>query len=90
MKVKPLGSKVLVKRLRMGAMSDGGIVIPETARKKRASEGEVVLIGPLVAGLEPGQRVVFERYGGIEFELEGEAHLFLEHDELEAVEAMAA
>lgn len=90
MKVKPLGSKVLLKRVRLDAQSAGGVIIPETARKKRPSEGIVVLAGPDVDDLAPDSRVFFERYAGTELELDGEPHLLVEYDEIDGVMDEAA
>ncbi len=85
MSVRPLGSKVFVRRVRLDAASAGGIVIPETARKKRPNEGEVVAIGDQVEGIEIGQRVFFERYAGDEIGIDGVPHLKLEFGEIIAV-----
>ena len=42
--IKPLGQRVLVKRLEADAISAGGIVLPDTAKEK-PQEAEVLSLG---------------------------------------------
>lgn len=42
--IQPLGNRVLVKRAKM-KVSQGGILLPETAQKK-PTQGEVIAVGP--------------------------------------------
>ena len=42
--IKPLGQRVLVKRLEADAVSAGGIVLPDTAKEK-PQEAEVISLG---------------------------------------------
>jgi co-chaperonin GroES (HSP10) len=45
MSFRPLGDRVLVKRVEEEAKTKGGIIIPDTAKEK-PQEGEVVAVGP--------------------------------------------
>ena len=45
MKFRPLGDRVLVKRVEEETKTKGGIIIPDTAKEK-PQEGEVVAVGP--------------------------------------------
>ena len=45
MAVKPLGDKILVKRLEAEDVTKGGIVLPESAKEK-PKEGRVQEVGP--------------------------------------------
>ena len=45
MKIRPLGDRVLVKRLESEKLSKGGIIIPDSAKEKPL-EGMVVSAGP--------------------------------------------
>lgn len=74
----PLGAHVHVRVVDPQAVSRGGIVIPDTA-KKRPLEGVVIKVGPgwrdqngrrHSLGLEPGERVMFTKYGPTELETE--------------------
>lgn len=45
MKLKPLGDRILVKRIEQDEQKKGGIIIPDTAKEKPI-EGEVIAVGP--------------------------------------------
>ena len=45
MAFRPLGDRVLVKRVEEESKTKGGIIIPDTAKEK-PQEGEVVAVGP--------------------------------------------
>ena len=44
MKFKPLHDRVAVRRIEADTKSDGGIIIPDTAKEK-PMEGEVIAVG---------------------------------------------
>jgi chaperonin GroES len=78
-KLKPLGDKVIVKRVEAEAKSRGGIVLPDTAKEK-PQRGKVVSIGPgklLDSGsrgqlsVSVGDEVIYGKYSGTEIELDG-------------------
>jgi chaperonin GroES len=83
MTFKPIGDRVLVRRLESESTTSGGLVIPEQARRK-LNRGELLAVGDEVEAveLEPGVEVVFGPYTGDEITLEGEALLVLRADEL--------
>jgi len=92
-KIKPIGDKILVKRLQAEEKTKGGIVLPEAAKEK-PKEGRVVALGEGRL-LESGQRVpftvkekdrvIFSSYAGSEIKEEGEEYLILSEDEILAV-----
>lgn len=61
----PLFDKILIKRPEEFSETDGGIIIPETAREK-AMNGEVISTGPDVKQVNPGQTIMFAKYAGID------------------------
>ena len=90
MKVRPLHDRILVKRLEEEAKTNGGIIIPDTAKEKPV-EGEVLAVGsgkvtdkgevrPLA--VKKGDRVLFGKYSGAEIKIEGGEHLILREDEV--------
>jgi chaperonin GroES len=90
MKIRPLHDRVIVKRVEEEKKSAGGIVIPDTAAEK-PSQGEVVHVGPgktddsgkLVAiGVSVGDRVLFGKYSGQEFKLDGQDYLHMREDDI--------
>ncbi len=89
-KIRPLGDRVVVKALSRESVTKTGIVLPDTAQEK-PQEGEVLAVGPgkvLDNGkrTEPevsvGQKVLFAKYAGTEFKLDGEEYLILRESDI--------
>ena len=90
MKIRPLHDRVIVKRIEEEKKSAGGIVIPDTAAEK-PSQGEVVYAGPgklddngkmVSMGVKVGDRVLFGKYSGQEFKLDGQDLLHMREDDI--------
>jgi chaperonin GroES len=90
MKLRPLHDRLIVKRLEEERKTSGGIVIPDTAAEK-PSTGEVIAAGPgktdehgkLVAmGVKVGDKILFGKYSGQEFKLEGQDLLHMREDDV--------
>ena len=90
MKLRPLHDRVIVKRLEEERTTAGGIVIPDTAAEK-PSMGEVIAVGPgktddngkLVAiGVKAGDKILFGKYSGQEFKMEGTDYLHMREDDI--------
>ena len=93
MAVKPLGDKILVKRLEAQEITKGGIVLPDSAKEK-PKEGRVVEVGPgkvLDDGsrgsmqIKKGDRILFTSYAGTEIKVDGEEFLIMSEDDVLAV-----
>jgi chaperonin GroES len=94
-KLKPLGSRVVIKALDREEVTKSGILIPDTAKEK-PQEGKVLAVGPgdrdengkrIPVELKEGDKVLFQKYAGTEFKLEGEELLILsEKDVLALIE----
>jgi len=92
-KVKPLGDRVLVKRIEAEEKTAGGIVLPDTAKEK-PKEGEIVAVGEgkmLESGkrsemqVKVGNRVLFSSYAGTDVTIDGEEYLILREDDILAI-----
>jgi chaperonin GroES len=90
MKIKPLGDRILLKRIEEEQKSKGGIVIPDSAKEK-PQEGKVVAVGKgrmledgklVPLEVKKGDRVLFGKYSGTEVKLEGEEHLIVREDDI--------
>ena len=91
--IKPLGDRVVVKRIEEEPKTKGGIVLPDTAKEK-PQKGKVIAVGTGRV-LENGQRVPLEvkegdivgfaKYGGTEIEIDGEEYVILSERDLLAV-----
>jgi len=91
--LKPLGDRVVIKALEREEVTKSGIYLPDTAKEK-PQEGRVEAVGPgriLDNGerskmeLKEGDRVLFAKYAGTEFKLEGEDLLILRESDILAV-----
>lgn len=92
-KIRPVGDRVVVKPAQKEEVTKSGIVIPDTAKEK-PQEGTIIAVGsgrlldngdraPL--DLSTGDRVLFAKYGGTEFKLDGEEYLVLKENDILAV-----
>ena len=90
MKVKPLGDRVLIKRVDPEEEVKGGIIIPDTAKEK-PMEGKVVAVGQgktddngkrVPMEVKKGDRVLIGKYAGTEFKLNDVEHVIVREDEI--------
>jgi len=93
MKIKPLGEKVLVKRLEAEEVTAGGIVLPDTAKEK-PKEGKIIAVGrgrQLKDGkyapfsVKVGDKVLFSSYAGTEVKINGEEYLVMNEEDILAI-----
>lgn len=93
LKLKPLGDKVIIKRLEAEERTKGGIILPETAKEK-PRRGKVVSVGegkltdkgeraPMF--LKEGDEVIFTSYAGSEVKIDTEEYLIMAESEVLAV-----
>ncbi len=90
MKVKPLGDRVLIKRVEPEETRKGGIIIPDTAKEK-PMEGKVMAVGAgktdengkrIAMDVKKGDRVLIGKYAGTEFKLDDDDHVIVREDEI--------
>ena len=90
MKIRPLGDRILLKRIEEEQKSKGGILIPDTAREKpqerkvvAVGQGRMLEDGKLVPlEVKKGDRVLFGKYSGSEVKVVGEEHLIVREDDI--------
>ena len=93
-KLKPLGSRVVVKPLEREEMTKSGILLPDTSKEK-PQEGKVLSVGPgdrhpdtgerIPVELKVGERILFQKYAGTEFKLDDVELLILAEKDVLAV-----
>jgi len=92
-KIRPLGDKVVVKRVEAEQKTAGGIVLPDTAKEK-PKRGIIQAVGDgrlLETGkrsklqVAKGDEVLFSSYSGTEIKVDGEEMLILDESEILAV-----
>lgn len=91
--VRPLGDKVLVKRIEAEAVTSGGIVLPDSAKEK-PKRGRVQAIGDgklLNTGeraklqVKTGDEVLFTSYAGTEVKINGDEFIIMGEEDILAV-----
>jgi chaperonin GroES len=90
MNLRPLNDRIIVRRLEEERKTAGGIVIPDTAAEK-PSMGEVIAAGPgktdehgklIAMGVKTGDKILFGKYSGQEFKLDGKDLLHMREDDV--------
>ena len=91
MKFRPLGDRVVVRRVKEDTKTAGGIIIPETAQEK-PQEGEIVSAGPGAIDEKTGKRtplevkagdvVLFGKWSGTEVKIDGEELLIMKESDI--------
>ncbi|HKK79754.1 MAG: co-chaperone GroES [Bacteroidetes bacterium] len=83
--MKPINDRVVVKPAAAEEKTQGGIIIPDTAKEK-PQRGEVVAVGPGKDGNEltvsVGDTVLYGKYSGQELQYRGEDYLIMREDDI--------
>ncbi|MBE3572601.1 MAG: co-chaperone GroES [Moorella humiferrea] len=91
--LKPLADRVVLKVLTGEEKTQGGIVLPDTAKEK-PQEGEVIAVGPgkllengtrVAPEVKVGDIVVFAKYSGTEVKYEGQEYLIIRDSDILAI-----
>jgi chaperonin GroES len=91
--LKPLGDRVVVEPIEQEEMTPSGIVLPETAKEK-PQRGLVTAVGPggrdeqgkrVSLDVSVGDTVLFAKYAGTEFKVDGKKLLILKESDLLAI-----
>ena len=91
MSLKPLGDRVVIKKVEVEEKTKSGIVLPSTA-KEQPSMAEVIAIGAEITDDEKkkdkvkvGDKVIFSKYAGTEIKVDGEEVTILKLSDILAV-----
>lgn len=87
--IRPLGDRVVIKRVNVEETTKSGIVLTGTAKEK-PQEAVVVAVGPgkvetgkeIKMEVKVGDRVLFSKYSGNEIKLDGEELVILKQDDI--------
>ena len=91
--LKPLGDRVVVEPVEQEEMTASGLVLPETAKEK-PQKGVVMAAGPgardedgkrIGLDVSVGETVLFAKYAGTEFKVDGKKLLILKESDLLAI-----
>jgi len=92
-KLRPLGDKILVKRVEAESKTKSGIVLPDTAKEK-PKRGKILAVGDgkrldtgerAPVNVKKGDEVIFASYAGTEIKLDGEELMIMSEDDILAV-----
>jgi len=93
MKFRPLGDRVVVRRLAEDQKTPGGIIIPDTVAEK-PQEGEVISVGPgapdnngklVPTTVKTGDMVLFGKWSGTEVKIDGQELLIMKESDIMGV-----
>ena len=90
MAFRPLGDRVVIKRVEEETKTKGGIIIPDTAKEK-PQEGEVIAAGPggrdergerIPMDVQTGDRILFGKWSGSEVKIDGEELMIMKESDV--------
>ena len=91
--LRPLGDRVVVRPLNQEQTTKSGIVLPDTAKEK-PQQGEVLAAGSgrvkddgerVPMDVKVGDKVLYAKYAGTEFKIDGEEYLIVSQKDILAV-----
>ncbi len=91
MNLRPLNERVAIKQIEPEEKkTDSGIVLPDTAKKEKPQQGEVIAVGKGCAdseleAVEVGDIVVFDKFAGTNVKLNEEEIIVLSLEDVLAV-----
>ena len=92
-KLRPLGDKILVRRVEAETKTKSGIVLPDSAKEK-PKRGKIIALGDgkrLESGerapwnVKKGDEVIFASYAGTEIKIDNEEMMIMSEDDILAV-----
>ena len=92
-KLRPLGDRIVIQPTEREEMTKSGIVLPDTAKEK-PQEGKILAVGPgrlndegkrEPMDVKEGDKVLYAKYAGTEFKVEGEDLLIVSQKDILAV-----
>ena len=93
MKIKPLEDRVVVKAQDAEEVSNGGIILPDTAKEK-PQQGEIVATGPgkisdsgslIKLTVNKGDSILYGKYSGTEITVDGTEYLIMRESDILAI-----
>ena len=92
MKLTPLADRVILKMVEVEETTKGGIILTASAKEK-PSVAEVISVGPggmvdgkeVVMQVKPGDKILFAKYSGSEFKVEGKEVVIIRQSDILAI-----
>lgn len=87
-KIKPLGDKVVLKKVEVEEKTKSGIVLPDSA-KETPEFSEVVAVGPgtddVKMEVKKGDKVAFAKYAGTDLKIDGTEYTIISQKDILAI-----
>ena len=91
--LKPLGNRVLVQRLQQEESLKGGIILPDTAKKKQETAcviaigtGTTTSDGTLIPiPVQVGDKILMDKYSGQDVTIDDEEYVIVRADDIVAI-----
>ena len=92
MKIRPLGSRILLKNVEAEEKTKSGIVLPSNAKEKPYI-AEVIEVGPgesidgkeVKIEVKKGDKVLYSKYSGTEVKLDKDEYLIVKYNDILAI-----
>ncbi len=91
MNLRPLGDRIVIKKVEVEEKTKSGIVLPSTA-KEQPQMAEVIAIGADITSdekkkdqIKVGDKVIFSKYAGTEIKVDGDELTILKLSDILAV-----
>lgn len=92
MKIRPLGDRVVIKRLEAEETTKSGIILPGSAQEQ-PQLAEIMAVGPggvvegkeIVMEVKVGEKIIFSKYAGTEVKFDGEEYTILRQNDILAI-----
>ena len=93
LKIKPLADRVVIEADEAEETTDGGIILPDTAKEK-PQRGTVVATGPgkisetgelIKMEVKNGDKVLYGKYAGTDVTLNGKDYLIMRESDIVAI-----
>jgi len=86
--IKPLGDRVVIKRVEAEEKTQGGLILTSAA-KEQPQVAEIVAVGPGTKDepmeLKVGDKVIFGKYAGTDVKYQGEEYTIMHQSDILAV-----
>ena len=89
MNLKPLGDRVVIKKVEAEEKTEGGIILPDSAKEK-PQMAEVLALGEKIlddekSQIKIGDKVIFSQYAGTEINIDDEELTVLKLNDILAI-----
>ena len=90
--IKPLGARVLIKKLEAEEKTAGGILLTSSAKEK-PQMAMVIAVGPggnvdgkeITMHVKAGEKVIYSKYAGTEVKVDGEELIIVRQSDILAI-----